>query len=368
MQPQPQIWWLGVILWGFMVFFFLFLTVLLTFQSRPQWKRCYPKINGNSLCPKDWDAGQNLLTQQVSKIASLGNKTSKLTYIQSSLFSFGQCEAKLHRCSDATSFTAGVAHLTCPLPLDYSNDLPRAQNPLQASSRFLSHYKKETKKERNNVKNLLQIYLIIKSKEWGYAGGRCCAVIRTETAQTKMKVCDHSQQAGHVVQVCMYRSFRVSWSSQVQVLQEPSTMAPERLSTWRLSSCSRVWLQVLPKPKAPTSQAASAASPTLYSFTSPHQGEHHSLTIITNTGQILTLSTNTISQLPHTNPPQCHSVDQPPALLSATLSRLTKYSANLSETPESENRLYQDLNCQDDGWLDWFPNSSCGKLCGKYFC
>lgn len=208
-------------------FFFLFLTVLLTFQSRPQWKRCYPKINGNSLCPKDWDAGQNLLTQQVSKIASLGNKTSKLTYIQSSLFSFGQCEAKLHRCSDATSFTAGVAHLTCPLPLDYSNDLPRAQNPLQASSRFLSHYKKETKKERNNVKNLLQIYLIIKSKEWGYAGGRCCAVIRTETAQTKMKVCDHSQQAGHVVQVCMYRSFRVSWSSQVQVLQEPSTMAPE---------------------------------------------------------------------------------------------------------------------------------------------
>lgn len=219
-------WWLGVILWGFLVCFF-FLTVLLTFQSGPQWKRCYPKRNENSLCPKDWDAGQNLLTQQVSKIVSLGNKTSKPTYTQSSLLSFGQCAAKLHRCSDATSFTAGVAHLTSPLPFDYRMSCTGAQNPVQASSKFLSHYKKETKKKRNNVKNLLQIYLIIKSKEWGYAGGRCCAVIRTETAQTKMKVCDHGQQAGHVVQVCMYTSFRVSWSSQVQVLQEPSTMAPE---------------------------------------------------------------------------------------------------------------------------------------------
>lgn len=57
----------------------------------------------------------------------------------------------------------------------------------------------------------------------------------------------------------------------------------------------------------------------LSSFTSPHWCGHHSLTIITNTGQIFMLSTNTISQLPHTNPPRRHSTDQQPALLSATL-------------------------------------------------
>lgn len=34
----------------------------------------------------------------------------------------------------------------------------------------------------------------------------------------------------------------------------------------------------------------------LSSFTSPHQGEHHNLTIITNSGQIFMLSTNTYHQ------------------------------------------------------------------------
>lgn len=43
-----------------------------------------------------------------------------------------------------------------------------------------------------------------------------------------MKVCDHCQQAGlENPGLYVQSSFRVSWSPQAQVLQEPSTMAPE---------------------------------------------------------------------------------------------------------------------------------------------
>lgn len=81
---------------------------------------------------------------------SLGDKASKPTHTKTSLLSCGQCAAKLHRYSDATSFTAGMAHLISPLPFDCRG----AQNPLQASNNFLSSCKKQTEKKKEAMSKI----------------------------------------------------------------------------------------------------------------------------------------------------------------------------------------------------------------------